>query len=88
MLAVIQEREEKRPGKDGKEETATVRELVLRSAMGPVSTQRLPTTSGGARRALASRCQPGRSTDLIALTPYEKAKIFLQRKEPAKWESL
>lgn len=84
LLAVIQERDEKRPGRDGKEETATVRELVLRSSMGPVSTQKLSEDFKGAPAVLAFHDvnQDG-LTDLIALTPYEKAKIFLQRKEPA-----
>lgn len=83
LLAVVQERDEKRPGKDGKEESVTVRELVLRSAKGTHSVQRLSEDFKGNPSVLAfhDANQDGRP-DLVALTPYEKVKIFVQRSEP------
>ncbi len=83
MLALIQERDDKRPGKDGKDETVTVRELVLRAADGATTTQKLAEEFKGtpARLAFHDANQDGR-TDLVVLTPYEKVKILVQRAEP------
>ncbi|MEN9678467.1 MAG: hypothetical protein RIS76_4363 [Verrucomicrobiota bacterium] len=86
LLAVLQERDEKRPGKEGKEETITVRELVLRAAdgtQGTNSTQRLAEDFKGSPAVLAfhDANQDG-LTDLVVLTPYEKVKVFVQRPEP------
>ena len=83
VLAVLQERDEKRPGKDGKEESVMVRELVLRTARGPHSTQRLSEDFKGNPSGLAvhDANQDG-LPDLVALTPYEKVKVFVQRPEP------
>jgi len=83
VLALIQEREDKRPGKDGKDENFTVRELVLRSADGTTTTQKLAEEFKGfpARLSFHDANQDGR-TDLVVLTPYEKVKILVQRAEP------
>ncbi|MBX3732526.1 MAG: VCBS repeat-containing protein [Verrucomicrobiae bacterium] len=82
-LAVLQERDEKRPGKDGKEESATVRELVLRSAEGDVLTRRIAEEYKGSPAVLAfhDANQDGLN-DLVALSPYEKVKVFVQRAAP------
>ncbi|HAB18803.1 MAG TPA: VCBS repeat-containing protein [Verrucomicrobiota bacterium] len=82
-LAIVQERDDKRPGKDGKEESFTVRELVLRSADGTTVTQRLAEEFKGspARLALHDANQDGLN-DFVLLTPYEKVKILVQRAEP------
>ena len=82
-LAVIQERDEKRPGKEGKEETVTLRELVLRSADGTTSAQKLSDEFKGSptRLAFHDANQDGRM-DLVVLIPYEKVKILLQRADP------
>jgi len=83
VLAVIQERDDKRPGKDGKDETVTVRELVLRGADGSTTTQKLAEEFKGApaRLAFHDANQDGRM-DLVLLTPYEKVKVLVQRAEP------
>lgn len=82
VLALIQERDDKRPGKDGKEETVTVRELVLKSADGSTQTQKLAEEFKGspARLAFHDANQDG-LTDLVVLTPYEKVKVMVQRAE-------
>jgi len=79
-LAVLQEREEKRPGKDGKEETLTLRELVLRTAKGPAGIHRLSEEYKGSPSVLAfhDANQDGLA-DLVLLTAYEKVKIFVQQ---------
>jgi hypothetical protein len=84
-LAVITEREDKRPGKDkdSKEETFNVRELVLRAADGTTTTQKLADSFKGNPTALAihDANQDG-LPDLVVLTPYEKIKVLVQLKEP------
>ncbi|MFZ9853934.1 MAG: FG-GAP repeat domain-containing protein [Limisphaerales bacterium] len=82
-LAVIQERDEKRQGSSGKEETIAVRELVLRAADGTTTTQRLSEDfkGGPARLAIHDANQDGRP-DVVILTPYERIKILVQRDEP------
>lgn len=81
-LAVLVEREEKRPGKDGKEETANVRELVLRHADGTSVIQKLAESFKGNPTVLAfhDANQDG-LPDLVVLTAYEKIKVLVQRKE-------
>lgn len=81
-LAVIQERDEKRQGSSGKEESVVVRELVLRGADGTTTTQRLAEEFKGspARLAVHDANQDGRP-DLVILTPYERIKILVQREE-------
>lgn len=83
LLALIQERDDKRPGKEGKEESFIARELVLRSADGTNLTQRLSEEFKGmpVRLAFHDANQDGRK-DLVILTPYEKVKILVQRAEP------
>ncbi|MBN8246364.1 MAG: VCBS repeat-containing protein [Verrucomicrobia bacterium] len=80
QLAVLQERDEKRPGKDGKDESVTVRELVLRTAAGAVTTHRLAEDYKGSPSVLAfhDANQDGLA-DLVLLTAYEKVKVFVQR---------
>ena len=82
-LAVIQERDEKRLGSSGKEETVVIRELVIRGADGDTTTQRLAEEFKGtpARLAIHDANQDGRP-DLVILTPYERIKVLVQRAEP------
>ena len=82
-LAVIVEREDKRAGKDGKEETVNVRELVLRTAGGTNVIQKLADSFKGNPTAIAfhDADQDGLA-DLVVLTPYEKIKVMVQLKEP------
>lgn len=81
-LAVLIEREDKRAGKDGKDETFSVRELVIRQADGMTTTQKLAESFKGNPVAFAfhDANQDG-LPDLVILTPYEKIKVLVQRKE-------
>ena len=82
LLAAITEREEKKPGKDGKEETGTVRELILLDADGKTRSQRLSSTFKGTPASLTfhDADQDGLG-DLVVLTPYEKIKVLVQLPE-------
>lgn len=82
-LIVVQEREEKKPGKDGKEETSTIRELVVRAADGKQTAQKLAESFKGNPTTVAvhDANQDG-LPDVVLLTPYEKIKVLVQRQEP------
>lgn len=81
-LAAIIEREEKKPGKDGREESSTLRELVILDSEGNLLTQRLADSFKGVPTSLTfhDADQDGLS-DLVVLTPYEKIKILVQLRE-------
>ena len=83
VLAVVVEREDKKTGKDGKEESTTVREIVLRGADGKTVTQKLSDSFKGnpSSMILHDANQDG-LPDIVLLTPYEKIKILVQQKEP------
>lgn len=82
MLAAVVEREEKKSGKDGKEEATTVREIVLLDSAGKQLVQRLSGTFKGNPTSLTfhDADQDG-LTDLVILTPYEKIKVLVQLKD-------
>jgi FG-GAP-like repeat len=82
-LAVVTEREEKKAGKDGKDETSTVRELVLVDKDLKTTTQRLSETFKGAPVAMEwhDANQDG-LPDLVILSPYDKVKLLVQRSNP------
>ncbi len=81
-FAAITERDEKKPGKDGKDETTTVRELVLLDSEGKTVVQRLSAAFKGTptRLSILDADQDGLN-DLVVLTPYEKIKVLVQLKE-------
>lgn len=81
-VVALVEREDKKPGKDGKEETVTVRELVVRDAAGKDLVQKLAETFKGNPSSVTihDANQDGRA-DVVVLTPYEKIKVLVQRAE-------
>ncbi len=84
-LVALIEREDKKPGKDGKEETTTVRELVLRGADGKATTQKLAESfKGNPASVTIHDANHDGIADVVVLTPYEKIKVLVQRQEPTK----
>ncbi len=81
-LVTLIEREAKQTNKEGKEENVTVRELVIRDAAGKSSVQKLAESFKGNPSAVAIHDvnQDGLA-DVVVLTPYEKIKVLVQRKE-------
>ncbi len=81
-LVTLIEREDKKPGKDGKEETTTVRELVVRGADGKASAQKLADSFKGNPSSVSihDANQDGLA-DVVVLTPYEKIKVLVQRQD-------
>jgi hypothetical protein len=83
QLMVLTEREDKKAGKDGKDEPVTIRELVLLDASGKSTSQKLSDSFKGTPTSMAmvDANQDG-LPDIVVLTPYEKIKILVQRREP------